>query len=109
MAWTKEERAAYAKEYYAANREEARVRKAKWRESNRSRVQDYEKKRGQTEARKISIASIRKHQISELSDRYIKGLLRSMGFSTSQMTPELIELKRNVIKTERLCRQLKTS
>jgi hypothetical protein len=42
-----------------------------------------------------------------LLDGYVKSILKKMGFLQEQITPELIELKRINIKTERLCRQLK--
>ena len=50
---------------------------------------------------------LRKKHISNLHDWYIKDLLKLTGFKPEQITPELIELKRITIKTERLCKQLK--
>jgi len=47
--------------------------------------------------------------IIAIENRDAKRLLRRQGFTLEQLTPELIELKRITLKTERLCRRLKNS
>lgn len=56
---------------------------------------------------RIGRTKIEQRRRNNLSDRYIKRLLREKsGFTTDQIkdNPELIETKRIIIKTKRLCK-----
>ena len=45
----------------------------------------------------------------EITDRYAKKILREKrGFKKEQITPELIEVQRLIIKTKRLCKTLQS-
>ena len=48
-----------------------------------------------------------KKSVEKLKDFYIKRNLKSKGFTKEQITPELIEVQRIIIKTKRLCKTLK--
>jgi hypothetical protein len=48
-----------------------------------------------------------KKTVNTATDCYIKVKLKSKGFSKEQITPELIEVQRIIIKTKRLCKTSK--
>ena len=80
-----EKRIYYNKRYYESNKISERERKRVWATENSSHVSDYNK----NQAKKLS---------KELSDSYIKG-------SHKGIHEELIPLKREIIKLQRLIKQ----
>lgn len=82
----------YGKAHYAENKEALKLAMKVYSVTNKPRRNAYNAKSS-----------------ADLKDFYVKAVLRKQGFSNDQITPELIELKRVTLKTERLCRQLKNS
>lgn len=52
-----------------------------------------------------SVKKKSKTKTLKLSDSYVKETLRQQGFTTKDITPEMLEVKRNIIKLKRLCKQ----
>ena len=85
------ERKEWRKEYYLKNKS-ALINKAfAWAESNKEKRLECQKK-------------VNNRASETLADRYVKKALREKGFKTNQITPELIEVQRLIIKTKRLCK-----
>ena len=135
MAWTKEERAEYNRKWRAENAEKIKEQKAKynkensekrkaslkaWQKSNPEKLKEiqarcYSKnKESIREVQKIwqkanpdKLKARESRRRENLSNSYVKKVLRFAGFPKESITLELIELKRITLKTSRLCRQLK--
>ena len=135
MAWSKEERREYGIKYRAENAEKIKEARAKynkensekrkaslkaWQKSNPEKLKEiqashYSKnKESIREVQKIwrkanpdKLRDKESRSRENLSNRYVKQVLRYAGFPNESITPELIELKRITLKTSRLCRQLK--
>ena len=120
MVRTKDERRDYMRKYRAENPEKIKSKKAKYRAENAEKIKSYRAKWGAENPEKIKASKAewfaknaekekarRAKSIAELKDGYVEERLRSQGFKSEQITPELIELKRITLKTTRLCRQLK--
>lgn len=123
---------AYNKEYADKNKESIRSKRAEYRLNNIDqelcRSRDYHSKNKSAIKiksdgyRRKNIDKIRiaerlyqiqnkelissKMQINtdELKHTYIKQKLKQKGFTSNQITPELIEVQRIIIKTKRLCK-----
>ena len=61
---------------------------------------EYDKKYREANADKIKNNA--KKSILTIDDRYAKSLLKLNGFPKESITPELIEVKRIILKTKRL-------
>ena len=135
MAWTKEERRDYGIKYRAENAEKIKAQKAKynkensekikaslkaWQKSNPEKLKEiqarhYSKnKESIREVQKIwqkanpdKLKAMESRSRDNLSNKYVKQVLRRAGFPNESISPELIELKRITLKTKRLCLQLK--
>jgi len=105
MAKTKEEKAEYMRKWRAENVEKIKAKKAKYRAENPEKVKGHSAKWYSENSEKEKARQVK--YTTELKDMYIKAVLRQQGFPNESITPELIELKRITLKTERLCRQLK--
>ena len=75
------------KEYYKENAEQIKEYQKEYAKKNAERIKEHKK-----EYRK------------NLSDGYIKQEFKHQGYPPNQITPELIEVKRLIIKTKRLCK-----
>jgi hypothetical protein len=84
-----EENKAYKVLYRKSNKEYINKQKSIWRKNNPEKVRE--------EKRMIT---------KMLKDSYIKRLLIQNGFPKNEITKELIELERIIIKTKRLCKTL---
>ena len=89
----KEKHTLYSIEYRKKNPELTKSCSKKYRRNNKEKLNIKSKKYN---------AIIR----NELGDSYVKLQLTNQGFLKDQITPELIELKRIMLKTKRLCQQL---
>lgn len=89
------------KEYYEANKELVDAYFAIIKNKKKSAL----KQRSKVNRPKLRVYE--NSRTSALPDSNIRNRLREQGFPKEAITPELIELKRNIIKTTRLCRQLK--
>ena len=78
-------------ERYAQNPEKLKLRAEKWRIANFEHFMQASKE-GKRNRRKF------------LADSYIRDRLIQNGFPKEQITPELIEVQRLIIKTKRLCK-----
>lgn len=110
-------------EYYQKNKETLKLKTKNWRKNNpekaliisrkakkitKEKNREYAKRFRQNNPDKIK-ADVNKHQkryCETLHDIYVKSSLKRVGFINDQITPELIEVKRLIIKTKRLCKTL---
>jgi len=108
---------AYAKAWYAANPERARENNAKWRAANpeRKRALDAARRAADPEKHRARVlAWLRAHSEEvvhrsfkareELAPHYVAGVLH---MSVKDITPELLELKREQLRLTRITRELK--
>ena len=93
--WQKEnENSARQKRYRDNNREAIKKSKERWDSKNRDKIRERLKKNALKNRK-------------QLTSPYIICLLTNQGFFPDQITPELIELKREQLEMTRLARQLK--
>ena len=93
----------YKKEHYLRNKESYQrnyeKNKPKYRERNKLYYQkNYDK-----------LLKERQKKIIDLADRYIKNSLIRSGWDKTKLYPDIIEEKRNIIKTIRIIRKLNQS
>lgn len=128
----KECKAEYNKTYAAKNRTLMAQKHREYQEANRARIKiqraAYSLATKDVRAEKEKVYASRRRELYEaakekdleglrcrnrermragielISDAYVKDQLRGSGFKSSQITPELIELKRITLKTSRLCK-----
>ena len=79
------------KEYHKKNAEQIKEYQKEWRKNNAEHIKEQKKE-------------YNKEYSKNLSDGYIKRELKNKGYPPNQITPELIEVKRLIIKTKRLCK-----
>lgn len=109
MAKTKEEIAVRKKEWAANNKERIKGQAKAYYELNRDYLLFKNKEwaaNNKDRARELGREKDRRNR-EAISPAYAAKILGIQGFTAEQRTPELIELKRITLKTERLCRQLK--
>lgn len=73
------------KEYNQTHKEENTFLRKRWKENHPEKVKEYDKNR-----------------IKSLEKSYVVGLLLQMGFSREDITLELIETKRAIVRTKRI-------
>jgi uncharacterized Zn finger protein (UPF0148 family) len=95
----------YYKKYSEINRERLRENHKKFISKNPEANKIYKKKYRviQSDAERDYL----KKSIETLKDFYIKRALKAKGFEKEQITTELIEVQRIIIKTKRLCKTSK--
>jgi len=108
-----------AKNYYSLNNNDRLFYAKQYQKNNPDKINKYQRlyrvkkpkvckkiseKYYQNNKEKISQKFILSSQKTD--DRYIKIQLNKNGFKKEQITPELIEVKRLIIKTIRLCKTL---
>ena len=81
------------------NREKSRAIKHKWERANIEKVKIKNEKWKRDNPDKVNAA--RKKRRLKCVDSYIRDILIEHGFPKDQITPEIIELKRMIIKTKR--------
>ena len=96
----------YGKLYQLKNKEKVKVWLNTYRLKNLQKVQAAKKRciLKNPEKYKIIQKKSRIKVIAELKDCYIKDKLVRQGFPPNSITSELIEVKRLIIKTQRLCK-----
>ncbi len=100
-AWdeaNREKRAAYSKAYNEANREKLAAKYKAYREANREKVAAYR------EANREKVSARDKATIENLALSYVS---QRLNMKPSEVTPELLELKREQLRLSRLTRELK--
>ena len=111
-----EKRKEYNRRWYLKNKEKVKINNRKWKEGNVGKVKeiranyiaafpDQYKKYRQENAEKIK--QTRREDTENLSDRYIKGLLRSSIFKEVLDNPMLIKLKREEVRAKRIHKKYK--
>lgn len=79
------------KRSYKKNNEKILLKNKIWREMNPDKF-------------KIQLDNSRKEYVEKINNRYVINLLFLSGFPKEYITPELIEVKRLLIQTKRLCK-----
>lgn len=99
------------KNYRINNKDKIAERDFNYRNDNKNVLRIKKKLYGEKNKESISLKNKIKFRFNcdNLTDMYIKNCLVRIGFERKNITPELIELKRITLKTERLCLQLKNS
>lgn len=99
-------KSAYDAACRAANPEKFSARSAAWNAANAEKVAAYQAayRAAYYPANFEKIAARRADYVASLSASYLSSLL---GIPTAQLTPELLELKREQLSLRRLARQLK--
>jgi len=100
-AW-KQKVAAKHKAYYESNLEKMASRAKTYRESHPEKVSAM--RRAWRESNPEKVAALRKAAIENLTPFYVA---RTFALKTSELTPELLELKRNQLLIHRALKQLK--
>ena len=79
----------------------------KWRSNNdnREKAKAAQREYNKKNSEKINAGERRRRENCRSS--YIKSILKRQGFIETQITPELIEEKRNIIKVKRIIKQIK--
>ncbi|HEY3405394.1 MAG TPA: hypothetical protein VGK59_18545 [Ohtaekwangia sp.] len=125
MPWVnKEAEKAYKAAYYQKHKnsdslkESRRKSVKKWRSKNKLKVNKYArdtrdpmKSKAQWEKHKDKHNSIGRKETEELSEKYIIKQLKKEGFTIEDIRqyPELIDTKKQIIKTKRLWNKSRTS
>lgn len=95
--------------WYHKNKEHVRKRGAKWAKNNPEKISNsmrrYYLKHSEEQKNKSKITGPKARH--ELQNNYVKAKLKAKGFVDEQITPELIEVQRLILKTKRLCKTLK--
>ena len=107
------------KAWYKANSEKIKAQKKAYREANIEKVKVLEKAYQEANSEKIKtrekdwrkanhekVKANKKRITERLPDCIIKTNLKAQGFPPEAITKELIEVKRIIIKTKRLCKTL---
>lgn len=99
----------FSRKSYYKNHDKNLLRNKKYREKNALHVKLYKQEYAKKYPDKLNAARKiwRDEQTVNLTDMYIKALIsRNNREFYNFITPEIIELKRIIIKTHRLCQQL---
>ena len=98
-----------AKEWSEKNKEKVleknKKRAEKWRNNNREKANAIQRKFYKKNHKKIEAE--RRRERENCCPFYIKSMLKRQGFIDSQITPDVIEEKRNIIKVIRIIKQIK--
>ena len=97
-------RKALNKKRYDANPELAKAKSKAWYDANPDLAKQISKKYRQYNTEKVKAAAKKVNE--DLHDWILKQHLKSQGFPPEAITQELIEVKRIIIKTKRLCKTL---
>ena len=98
----------YQKKYYEDNSDIIKKSTSEYSKIHILEMRKYRKK--WRDGNKDNIRKSSAILASNLADGYIKGqIIAQTGIDKALITPELIEIKRTIIKTKRLCKTLKNS
>ena len=105
-AWRKvnpEKVRAAMKKWYKANPEKAKANTRDWQKANPEKTKAFKNswQKANPEKKKASNAKA----IQNLPDCYVKGKLKNQGYPPEMISPELIEVKRTIIKIKRACKK----
>ena len=96
----------YQKKYYQANADIINKITSEYAKSNIDATRKYKKK--WRDGNKDNIRKGSAIRASSLTEGYVKRkIVEQTGIDKALITPELIEIKRTIIKTKRLCKTLK--
>jgi len=112
--WTKEEKRAYGRRYYAENKEKAASNHKKWSAENKEKVNAIGRQ-WRAENPEKSAVSARRSQVKgveNLADYYVSQVLaqrKGIHQTAKQLReyPEIIECFRAIMKLKRICRTKK--
>ena len=90
------------KKYYSNNTEKIKEIRKNYRLNNPEKVKENDKKWHLNNPEKLK--ETKKNYTNELGKGYLNSQLRSKGFKKEQITPELLEVQKIIIKTKRLCK-----
>lgn len=97
--------------WYYRNKEHVIKRGAQWAKNNHDKISNsmrrYYLRHSENQKNKSKITGPKARR--ELQNNYVKAKLKAKGFTDEQITPELIEVQRLILKTKRLCKTLKSS
>ena len=93
--------------WYQENLEEVINRARGWRNNNREKANAIQRKYDKKNSEKINAEGRRSRE--NCRPFYIKSMLKKQGFIDSQITPDIIEEKRNIIRTRRIILKINQS
>ena len=99
----KEEVKKYNKTYYENNQEEINKKSKAYYEENKEEMKKYNKT--YYENNQEERGEYQRTRVLKLPDSYIRRLLNKQGIDESLITPEIMELKRAVVKVTRIIKQ----
>ena len=103
---------AIARKYRQNNKEKIKIEVNEWRQKNREKEELTRRKYRKNNPEKVKAyeKKCKTKQVFELRNAYIRATLIRRGFTNEQIQhyPELIETKRLIIKTHRLCKTLQS-
>jgi hypothetical protein len=93
------------------NRRNSREGQVKWRQKYREKVvagliTDFQKKQRREKMNKANLLWQNK-QSEQLTDYYIRKILKEKGFKEDQMTPEILEIKKASLSIKRIVKERK--
>jgi hypothetical protein len=88
--------------WISKNTEKAKKHRKKYTENNPEKIKELKKK--WQEANPEIVKAYSDLVVKELRDSYLKCILTKKGFKKEEVTPELIEVQKIIIKTKRLCK-----
>ena len=94
----------YLREYRKNNPEKEKERKRKWRENNPEKIKEYKKDYYKNNTEKEKERS--REYCENLHPSYVKHNLKQLGYTEEEITPELIEVKKETLKTKRLIKTI---
>ena len=102
----------YNKEYWAKNKDKFKERGKEYRAKNKDKLKEYRAKnkdkfKEHRAKNKDKFKEYKKEGTVKLSNVYVKGMLRTSGIKKHQITPELIELKKQQILLYREIKNIK--
>lgn len=107
----KEKCSASSLNWYYKNKEHVIKRGAQWAKNNPEKrsnsMRRYYLLHSEEQKNKSKITGQKARH--ELQNNYVKAKLKAKGFSDEQITNELIEVQRLILKTKRLCKTLQNS
>ena len=103
----KERILAREKAYREANKERVAIKNKKYREANKDKIKAIQKTYREANRKKESARQRdwERANIKAIGASYCANRLKKQGFTPDQITPELIEVKRQLIKINRTIKQ----
>lgn len=93
----------YDKAYYEENKEGINKKKKVYYRENKEEIK--KKVKAYSDKNKEKRLDYQRERILKLPDSYVRQLLNNQGIDESLITPEIMELKRAVLKVKRIIKQ----